>query len=133
MSRYIDADELKKLIRIDNPHFSRIHFESIVNQTPPADVVSRAQYDMLLKRFRHLLESPYIRSFDEWDAPHMRYKRDIKEADERAERHGHWYTYPEDKLFQCSNCEMGVDLPTSYCPFCGAKMDGKENDNADTV
>jgi len=36
----------------------------------------------LLKRFRHLLRSEYIRSFDEWDAKRGRYKKDIRQADE---------------------------------------------------
>lgn len=35
----------------------------------------------LLKRFRHLLQSDFIRSFDEWDPKKGDYKRDIREAD----------------------------------------------------
>lgn len=41
--------------------------------------------------------------------------------------HAHWYTYPDDKQFHCSNCKTGADLPTLYCPNCGAKMDEEDN------
>lgn len=43
--------------------------------------------------------------------------------------HAHWYTYPDDKQFKCSNCKTGVDLPTLYCPHCGAKMDEEVDKN----
>lgn len=54
------------------------------------------------------------------------YRSDIEAMDGEdvaPVRHGHWNTYPESKDFQCSICEIGVDLPTLYCPNCGAKMD----------
>jgi hypothetical protein len=38
-------------------------------------------YNLLLSRFRHLLQSDFIRSFDEYDRIKGDYKRDIKEAD----------------------------------------------------
>lgn len=52
-------------------------------------------------------------------------------ADVRPERHGHWITR-HDGLPFCSECDysglgyIAVDL--DYCPKCGAKMDGKDND-----
>ena len=57
------------------------------------------------------------------------YKEDIDKiptADVAPVVHAHWYTYPDDKQFKCSNCKTGVDLPTLYCPNCGAKMDEME-------
>lgn len=41
----------------------------------------RIENAVLNKRLKHLLESEYIRSFDEWDQSKNDYKRDIKEAD----------------------------------------------------
>lgn len=41
----------------------------------------KQENDCLKLRLRHLLESKYIRSFDEWDRSRNDYKRDIKEAD----------------------------------------------------
>lgn len=38
-------------------------------------------YNNLLQRFRHLIGSDFIRSFDEWDREKGEYKRDISEAD----------------------------------------------------
>ena len=43
-------------------------------------------YNNLLQRFRHLIKSDFIRSFDEWDITKGDYKRDISEADA-----GVWY------------------------------------------
>ena len=44
------------------------------------------EFETLLKRFRHLLESNFIASFDEWDLQKHDYKRDISEADKIAHR-----------------------------------------------
>ena len=39
----------------------------------------------------------------------------------KSMRHGHW------EEFHCSVCgEMGWDNEDKYCPNCGAKMDGEE-------
>lgn len=48
---------------------------------PTIDAVPRDEYELLSKRFRHLLESDFIRSFDEYDPTAHAYKRDISEAD----------------------------------------------------
>jgi hypothetical protein len=52
--------------------------------------------------------------------------------------HGKWI--PRDltwgrRYYYCSNCEETVDMPTAmgvpmfcYCPNCGARMDGDEDD-----
>lgn len=44
--------------------------------------VTEWAYEQLKSRIRHLLQSDFIRSFDEWDQQKGDYKRDIKEADE---------------------------------------------------
>ena len=43
--------------------------------------VTTAEYELLLKRFRHLMESETIASYDEVDPRTGEYKRDIKELD----------------------------------------------------
>ena len=44
-------------------------------------MVTQKEYELLLKRFRHLLESDIIRIYDEVDPRTKKYKRDIKELD----------------------------------------------------
>ena len=41
-------------------------------------------------------------------------------------RHGHWMFLEQksDYLWKCSNCKGNFDQRFSYCPNCGAKMDG---------
>lgn len=64
----------------------------------------------------------------------------IPAADVRPERHGRWVSWEEAGNFilspdryECSVCHdaaqrlcNGFDLLSSYCPNCGAKMDGKD-------
>lgn len=53
----------------------------VIQNAPTVDAVPREEHESLLKRFRHLLESDFIRSFDEYDPKTGTYKRDISEAD----------------------------------------------------
>ena len=61
---------------------------------------------------------------------------DIPAADVAPVRHGHWETISDrpDSLI-CSVCKCGFDMwkhdPHNYCPNCGAKMDGGDNNEAD--
>lgn len=85
------------------------------------DAVPREEYESLLKRFRHLLESDYIRSFDEVKPGTGEYKRDIREADLENQR-AHWIAN-----CTCSRCMRGIRsyaIQSGYvfCPFCGADM-----------
>ena len=50
--------------------------------------------------------------------------------------HGRWISDEGDVLFHCSECETQIstswdydDLQWDYCPNCGAKMDGKDDEN----
>lgn len=45
-------------------------------------MVAEKEYELLLKRFRHLLESDIIALYDEVDPRTGKYKRDIKELDD---------------------------------------------------
>ena len=49
--------------------------------------------------------------------------------------HGRWVSDEADVLFHCSECETQIstswdydDLHWNYCPNCGAKMDGKDDE-----
>lgn len=103
-----------------------------VLQMPAVDAVPRDEYEALLRRFRHLLQSDFIHSFDEVDPLTGVYKRNIAEAD-KAEpvRHGRWITesIPQDGYrTYCSNCKRLLHnapfIPYDFCPHCNAKMDG---------
>lgn len=107
---------------------------SVVTRTdivmaPDVDAVPRAEYEGLLKRFRHLLESDFIASFAEVEPFTGKYKRDIAEADKvQPVRHSKWVCRTPG-VFSCDECK-GLALgnrPTCYCPYCGAKMDGEDD------
>lgn len=66
---------------------------------------------------------------------------DIPAADVQPVRHGRWERYEQCQLFpvggrgtftvvsysdwfRCSECGVGFEKKSSYCPNCGAKMDG---------
>ena len=61
---------------------------------------------------------------------------DIPAADVAPVRHGRWETNSDrpDSLI-CSVCKCGFDVwkhdPHNFCPNCGSKMDGGDNDEAD--
>ena len=44
----------------------------------------KESYEMLLRRFKHLMQSDFIASFDEYNNVTKLYRRDIKEADKIA-------------------------------------------------
>lgn len=53
--------------------------------------------------------------------------RYLPTADVVEVRHGHWNT-TDTILGRCCECSVCGSLPTMeyrYCPYCGAKMDGK--------
>ena len=62
--------------------------------------------------------------------------RNIPAADVAPVRHGKWMPFHAEfagDIQYCSVCEIGFAAKTSYCPHCGAVMDGwrvedKEND-----
>lgn len=54
-------------------------FIEAIDDLPEIEVKSADEYESLLRRFRHLIQSDYIRSFDELGSD-GKYKRDIAEA-----------------------------------------------------
>ena len=100
-------------------------FLDVIETMPAVDAVPRAEYEGLLKRFRHLLESDFIASFAEVEPFTGKYKRDIAEADKvQPVRHSKWVCRAPG-VFSCGEC-FGLALgnrPTRYCPDCGARMD----------
>lgn len=46
--------------------------------------------------------------------------------------HGEWALGIDadgDPVIYCTNCMMPTEVKTNYCSECGAKMDGKEQDD----
>ena len=59
--------------------------------------------------------------------------KDVPNADVVEVRHGRW----TGKTYKCSLCGKWVDplqgdADMNYCPNCGAKMDGEEQENEHT-
>ena len=52
---------------------------------------------------------------------------DVPVADVEPVRHGHWIESVIGYV-DCSECGAVSDWESPYCPRCGAKMDGKENE-----
>lgn len=54
-------------------------------------------------------------------------------ADVAPVRHGHWIPLSQDPMiedgFECSCCGQPNSWPETYCPDCGAKMDGGDGDD----
>lgn len=83
--RLIDEDKVISVIErfigyIDEDMIERIKI-AIKKSVPTAASELTVESDPIIKRLRHLLESEYIRSFDEIDPRTQEYKRDIREAD----------------------------------------------------
>lgn len=63
---------------------------------------------------------------------------EIPSADVAPVVHGRWILYPRPHYFKCSKCKYTVPYKKAYahnggreynyCPHCGAKMDGAENE-----
>ena len=118
----------------------------------PVEKHQKNDTERLERRLKHLLQSDFIRSFDEVNPHTKEYKRDIKEADKAVrcscsncikatiieERpHGEWivnnrYKRKGKKFLDCSECHYGengdiiceVKKIPNFCPNCGASMDG---------
>lgn len=97
---------------------------------PAVDAVPHAEYEGLLKRFRHLLESDFISSFSEVEPFTGQYKRDIAEADKvQPVRHARWKDLPAPFAMPiCSACGDIGYKNWIVCPHCGARMDGGASD-----
>lgn len=55
--------------------------------------------------------------------------RDFPAADVTEVRHGEWIPVDEQyDAFDCSECEAMVSRMMNYCPRCGAKMDGEQQE-----
>lgn len=82
------------------------------------------------------------RTFIDFDVVHKAVV-ELPAADVVEVRHGEWgiaqvetgnpFTYEQDQIdvFVCSECATHFDISEArnYCPNCGAKMDGKGEDN----
>lgn len=85
---------------------------------------------VLLESAAHQLRLDHIA-----DARGLKYAADvvgrIETADVAPVRHGHWKYLREEKCAFCTACKSKMN-PNLYgygfCPLCGARMDGKENE-----
>lgn len=102
----------------------------IVALIPAVDAVPRDEYEALLRRFRHLLQSDFIRRFDEVDPNTGEYVFDIALADKAViQRRGEWLKYDDSKYRYCSSCKNPAAKKKNvswhnFCPICGAEMKG---------
>lgn len=59
------------------------------------------------------------------------YLRNMPTVDAALVVHAKWEQYPDAKHMRCSNCkvERRLDHTMLFCPHCGAKMDGGNEDD----
>ena len=112
MSRYIDADKLTEAIEMTTWYH--------VNETT----------GKLIEGANGAFGQPLYKSDDIYKA--------IKEApivDVAPVKHGYWLPhFPEYDCghtikYTCSVCSIPAEWASQYCPHCGAKMDGEEQEN----
>ena len=73
------------------------------------DAVPREEHESLLRRFRHLRESDYIRSFDEVKLGTSEYKRDIREA-------GRVLMVDSEPVVRCGECKYFCQYAQGFAP-----------------
>ena len=59
---------------------------------------------------------------------------ELPAADVTPVVHARWIPFRSEAagdIQYCSACEIGFGAKTDYCPHCGAKMDGGDNNEAD--
>ena len=67
----------------------------------------------------------------EREAYHAGYQAGYENGKRDAVRHGYWIDTLEG--WKCSKCDAEQDYAMwfKFCPSCGAKMDGKESEDAE--
>ena len=78
----------------------RGQMETIYRKNEDDATVSRKEYELLLRRIKHLLASDFIRSFDEYDGVNNRWKRDIRDADRIV-----FDLVDKENLVRCEDCK----------------------------
>lgn len=54
----------------------------------------------------------------------------VEAADVQPVKRGKWIGVDYDTYFECSECKHMTDWQLyKYCPYCGARMDGEQNDD----
>lgn len=81
------------------------------------DAVPREEHELLVRRLEHLLESDYIRSFDEVKLGTSEYKRDIREA-------GRVLMVDSEPVVRCGECEY-------FCQYAQGFASRVENADGD--
>lgn len=115
-------------------------FLFFLDACPPAEAIPAGDHKKLLMRFRHLMKSPYIASFDEVYPETGKYKRNIAEAVEfDPVRRGAWIIKGIGRFhnintgrfsvayrYTCNCCGWATGEQAKefhFCPRCGAEMD----------
>lgn len=113
MARYIDADKLKGLMRLDQSGIKDKLKHEVLH--PERKLECKAYIDAIEYCVEQINEAPTA---------------EVEEV-----RHGKWIAVPSSdmstgKAYKCSECgkfRFGVRLPP-YCQECGARMDGDSDD-----
>lgn len=53
----------------------------------------------------------------------------IPAADVAEVRHGRWMYDTADGVYVCNICDNAESITSHYCRYCGAKMDGRGNND----
>jgi len=98
------------------------------------DMVNDNRFKVIGKAKQHLLEATNIEtSPDEMAVLDSFLFRCwqmgwLKQYDTEPVEHGRWIRWAGSDTKYCSVCGAYEDLALDYCPNCGARMDGDDND-----
>ena len=101
-----------------------------------SDYIDRAALGIDFCRWNVFENKSYV---DGWNAA-VKILKEAPAVDVQKIKHGKWikmYNNPDDGNYYCSECHRSIDIATGretpidreffYCPHCGAKMDGGNN------
>ena len=103
MSRYIDADTLKKELVGWETEPTDEEIEWVIDNAPTADV------------------APVVLGW--WERVDSSYYRWTPSGGTLVDR----------ATYRCSRCGRGTAVKSNYCPNCGARMDGKDGETDGTI
>ena len=129
MSKWVDISGIS-IPSDENDYYELVEFADAIAELEPIYMES-----VQAEAYNRGIDSERKRIADAWCK--AEYERGYKDGRESAERKGEWILECDaegegDNLYRCSECGCNYgcqeyDIP-NYCPHCGAKMKGAEDE-----